>query len=352
MLSLDLHFRNTVISLPRLAFALVCLFALVLGGARVVRGEPTRTAHVLGPLNVRSGPGTEHPVVTHAGKGAQIQITEPGADGWAAVRRGRRTIGYVRALPQYVRMEQDAERRSGFGAGWLVLAALAAAGAWVVMTRGRTAGTPAPAAAAPRQDVQPWSDDTLIAPRAHPPVTATPVYAPEPVTPVMPAPSAAEETEAARNGREFEQWAALRVRRSGLALVDWRSDKFVEGVYAEANLAPDLVVEHRHGQERIRFAIECKWRSKYYRHDELHWGEWKHLHRYRKYAAENDVPVYLLIGIGGTGGEPGEVYLVPLERVAYPWLYHRELQMNDCVRGEGTFTVDPPSRRLRLLPGG
>ncbi|HST61407.1 MAG TPA: SH3 domain-containing protein [Longimicrobium sp.] len=326
MPSLDLHFRGTVISLPRLVLAVACLFALIAGGARLVRGEPTQTAQVLGPLNVRSGPGTEHPVVTHAGAGARIQVTRPDADGWAAVRDGRRTVGYVRALPRYVRMEPDAARGSGLGAAWWLFAALAAAGAWAAL-RGRSGRAPAPASTAPRPDIAaplpdsaPGWDDTLVAPPfPHPAMTHS----------VSAGPTAKEkEREAERNGRDFESWAAVRVKRSGLALVDWRSDKYVEGVYAEANLAPDLLVEYREGGERIPFAVECKWRSRYYQTDKLQWGEWRHLNRYRKYAIEHGTPVYLLIGVGGTGAEPRDVYLVPLERVEYPWLYERELREN------------------------
>jgi hypothetical protein len=341
--SLDLHFRNSVISLPRLAFAVACLFALVVGGARVIRGEPTRTAQVLGPLNVRSGPGTEHPVVTHASAGARIQVTRPDADGWAAVRSGRRTVGYVRALPRYVRMEPAAERGAGGGVWWLFAAVAAAGAGAAVALRGRPGRVPAPALAAPLPDLAPGWDDTLVAPPSRHPAVAPP----------LPASRSAEEKEkeAERNGRDFENWAAVRAARGGLALVEWRSDKYVEGVYAEGNLAPDLLVEDREGEAAIPFAVECKWRSRYRGTDKLQWGEWHHLHRYRKYARRG-TPVYLLIGIGGTGAEPRDVYLVPLERVAYPWLYERELRQNDHVAGDGVFAVDRVSRRLRLVPGG
>lgn len=344
MPSLDLHFRNSVISLPRLAFAVACLVALIIGGARVIRGEPTQTAQVLGPLNVRSGPGTEHPVVTHAGAGARIQVTRPDADGWAAVRSGRRTVGYVRALPRYVRMEPAPERTSGLGAaGWL-LGALAAAGAGAaVALRSRPGRAPVPTPAAPPPHRAPGWDDTRVAPPSRHPAVTHPVPA---------SPTAEEkEREAERNGRDFENWAVLRAARGGLALVEWRSDKYVEGVYAEGNLSPDLLVEDREGKDPIPFAVECKWRSRYRGADKLQWGEWYHLHRYRKYA-ERGTPVYLLIGIGGTGAEPRDVYLVPLERVAYPWLYERELRKHDHVAGDGVFSVDRASRRLRLVPGG
>ncbi|HEX6370842.1 MAG TPA: SH3 domain-containing protein [Longimicrobium sp.] len=328
----------------RLALAVLCLLVLAAGGARAVRGGPTQTVEVLGPLNVRSGPGREHPVVTHAGKGARLRIAKPDARGWAAVRRGRRTVGYVRALPEYVRTEGDA---GGFSPAWWLLAALAAGGAWGVVARGRVRSAPASIPMAPPADVAPEWDRTLTAPRFEPVV---PVQAPPPAPVAAPA-AGQEETEAERNGRDFEKWAAVRLGRAPFHLKEWRGDKYVDGVYAESTLAPDLLVEYRDGGERVRFAVECKWRGRYW-DGGVRWGEWKHLNRYRRYATEERIPVYLLVGVGGSGAEPRDVYLVPLEDVEYPILYPRVLQASDRAEGEGVFVFDPRGRRLQLLPVG
>jgi hypothetical protein len=344
--SLNSLIRSITFSPLRLAAAMLCLFALAMGGARVMRG-PTQTVEVLGPLNVRSGPGKEHPVVTHAGKGARLRIAKPDARGWAAVRRGSRTVGYIRALPEYVRVEEDAD---GGGALWLLAGLAVAGGAWVLVTRVRT--VPERISTAPPADS--WADRTLTAPGREP------VYAPLPAAePVAwrgdgahaAAAVGTEETESERNGRDFEKWAAVRLGRGPFHLKEWRGDKYVDGVFAESTLAPDLLVEYRDGRERVRFAVECKWRSRYW-DDGVRWGEWKHLTRYRRYADDEQVPVYLLLGVGGSGAEPHRIYLVPLDYIRSPILYLRELRECDQVDGEGVFMLDLRTRHLRLCPVG
>lgn len=347
---LDSLIRALTRSPRRLAVAVLCLLVFA-AGVRAVRGGPLRTVEVLGPLNVRSGPGKEHPVVTHAGKGARLRIARPDARGWAAVRRGFRTVGYVRAIPPYVRVEEDA----GGGAWWLLAALAAAGGVWVVMARGRTA--PASLFPAPPPPADPGFDHTLPAPVRV--LDHAPPYAPPPSAAwhgrsphTAAAAAGSEETEAERNGRDFEKWAAVRLGKGPFHLKEWRGDKYVDGVFAESTLAPDLLVEYRDGQERARFAVECKWRSRYYGSDELRWGEQKHLRRYQRYAEENGIPVYLLIGVGGSGAEPLDVYLVPLEEVPSDRLYFRELKDKDCVDRDGVFRYDVQRRRLRLFPTG
>jgi hypothetical protein len=343
--SLDSLIRSATRSPRRLAIAVLCLLVLV-AVARVVRGGPTQTVEVLGPLNVRSGPGKEHSVVTHAGKGARLRITKPDARGWAAVRRGFRTVGYVRAIPPYVRVEEDA---GGGGAWWLLATLAAVGGAWVLITRGRSA----PASTSPAPAADTWADRTLTAPGRAP--EHAPPRATEPAWRGDSAHTAAvgsEETEAERNGRDFEKWAVVRLGRAPFHLKEWRGDKYVDGVYAESTLAPDLLVEYRNGREQARFAVECKWRSRYYGSDELRWGEQKHLRRYQRYAEENGIPVYLLIGVGGSGAEPLDVYLVPLEEVPSDRLYFRELKDKDRVDRDGVFRYDVQRRRLRLFPAG
>jgi hypothetical protein len=215
---------------------------------------------------------------------------------------------------------------------------LAVAGAWV-LGRGWRRREPAPAPAwrvdAPPADTWPHGDTTLTAP--HPGFAAATAAAPEP-----------EDDASERNGREFEEWAVRRLGKPRFHLVDWRGDKYVDGVFAESTLAPDLVVEYRNGPERIRYAIECKWRSRFWE-DKLWWGEWKHLHRYQRYAADHQVPVYLLLGVGGSGECPAEVYLVPLEAVHYPKLFVRELREHDRVSGEDDIFFEVWNGRLRLL---
>lgn len=239
--------------------------------------EPARSARVLGPLNVRSGPGTEYPVVGHVIPGETIEISHPDTRGWAAVRRGTGTVGYVRALPRYVRIDEAPEPRSAGGGGvWWVAGGLAAAGA-LVLNRGRSRRMSAPVARAWTTDSSP-ADAWPQGHTAHSGFAAATAAVPELVD---------ESSE--RNGREFEDWAARRLGTAPFHLIDWRGDKYVDGVFAESTLAPDLLVEYRDGPERTRYAVECKWRRRFW-DDVLWWGEWKHLHRYQRYAADQKVP--------------------------------------------------------------
>ncbi|MFL5540189.1 MAG: SH3 domain-containing protein [Longimicrobiaceae bacterium] len=328
--------RNTSISPLRIVIAVVCFVAIVAAATRAT-WEPARSARVLGPLNVRSGPGTEYPVVGHASPGETIEISHPDTRGWAAVRRGAGTVGYVRALPRYVRIDEAPEPRSAGGAGvWWVAGGLAAAGA-LVLNRGRSRRMSAPVARAWTADISP-ADPWPQGHTAHSGFAAATAAAPEPVD------DASE-----RNGREFEHWAARRLGTVPFHLIDWRGDKYVDGVFAESTLAPDLLVEYRDGPERTRYAVECKWRRRFW-DDVLWWGEWKHLHRYQRYAADQKVPVYLLLGVGGSGEAPDEVYLVPLEAVHYPKLFVRELRKHDRASGEDDIVFDVCDGRLRLFP--
>lgn len=271
-------------------------------------------------------------------EGARIRIAQADADGWAPVHRGFRKVGYVRALPRNVRVDGTAESPSF--ALWLI-GGVALIGAFVLGTRSRFVTEPGPIAPAP----PPAGEDVTLAVPA-PEVTAH-------MTAPAPAPAATPEqkpeSQAEQNGREFEEWAARRLSKAPFHLMEWRGDKYVDGVYAESTLAPDLVVEYRDRGHRIRFAVECKWRRRYWE-DGLRWGEHKHLARYNRYAADQQIPVYLLLGVGGTGGEPSEVFLVPLKDARYPVLFARELTKFDRVERDGRFDVDDANGWLRLLP--
>jgi hypothetical protein len=68
---------------------------------------PSETFHIHGEVNVRSGPGEEHPVVRTLSRGAAVQLGPADAKGWAELyafggtREGYiyRASGLVRATP-------------------------------------------------------------------------------------------------------------------------------------------------------------------------------------------------------------------------------------------------------------
>jgi hypothetical protein len=65
-------------------------------------------------------------------------------------------------------------------------------------------------------------------------------------------------------GIAFEQYVVsiFSKRKDYFFLMDWRSDKFHEGIYPQSNRNPDLVYDYRCGSYVRQFAVECKYRAK------------------------------------------------------------------------------------------
>jgi len=112
-------------------------------------------------------------------------------------------------------------------------------------------------------------------------------------------------------GNLFEQWVVKRFDRRYFTLQEWRSDKEVDGIYAESNKYPDLLLEFKLKKVTKSFAVECKWRQDYH-NGNLEWAKQGQLQRYSKFAQEKQVPVFIVIGLGGNPDDPQEVFIVPL----------------------------------------
>ena len=90
------------------------------------------------------------------------------------------------------------------------------------------------------------------------------------------------------------------------------SDYNENGVFAEENFEPDL----KFAQNSCgNFAVECKWRSRFQENGFIKWSYPEQIERYYRYQKENDVPVFIALGIGGQPDHPQEFYLVPLFRL-------------------------------------
>lgn len=117
-------------------------------------------------------------------------------------------------------------------------------------------------------------------------------------------------------GDAFEKYVVLKFDTGYFIIKEWRSDKIVNGMYAVSNHFPDLEVEFNFRKKNIKetFAVECKYRSDYYK-DGVEWAHDYQLDNYKKYAAAIKVPVFIVIGVGGQPENPAELYIIPLEKV-------------------------------------
>lgn len=119
---------------------------------------------------------------------------------------------------------------------------------------------------------------------------------------------------ATQKGVAFEGFVAGRFSKEYFNLIHWRSDKYVNGIYALSNSDPDLEMEYRGGGQVVPFAVECKWRSQY-NHGSIEWAKNYQIKNYKEYQRRKYMYVYVVIGMGGTENEPAEMYIIPLNEI-------------------------------------
>ncbi len=92
--------------------------------------------------------------------------------------------------------------------------------------------------------------------------------------------------------------------------------------FVESDANPDFVFRKRATGELI--AVECKYRSEYW--ESKKWGEgvsWqmKQGERYAQYGKENNIPVYIALGVGGNPKSPKCVSYIPIELIQKQYFY-------------------------------
>lgn len=122
---------------------------------------------------------------------------------------------------------------------------------------------------------------------------------------------------AKEKGYQFEQFVVNKFDRRYFTLKEWRSDKGIDGRYAESNKNPDLEFEFHLRTVRKTFAVECKWRQNYYRGG-VEWAKKGQVARYNAFATKRQIPVFVIIGVGGTPDDPNDIFVVPLKVLKYP----------------------------------
>lgn len=112
-----------------------------------------------------------------------------------------------------------------------------------------------------------------------------------------------ELTESEEKGRAFEEYVVSHFNKKYFTLKEWRGDKYYEGNYAESNRYPDMEYEFSLNDKIIPFAVECKWRSKF-KNEQIQWATEEQADIYRKFEKEKDMPVFVVIGVGGSPSAP------------------------------------------------
>lgn len=115
-------------------------------------------------------------------------------------------------------------------------------------------------------------------------------------------------------GDKFEKYIVQKFSKKYFTIVEWAGDKFVNGKYAETTIQPDLKIKLKNKDISIDFAVECKYRTDYYKNG-IEWCSERQLKNYKNFATEKNMTVFIAIGVTGSADEPNELYIIPLDKI-------------------------------------
>lgn len=134
-----------------------------------------------------------------------------------------------------------------------------------------------------------------------------------------------ETDESVGKGHEFEKYVLDLFEKNDFTYVTVTSDYASKsGAFVESSMNPDLVIRCKKSKQK--FAVECKFRSNLYWNKEhkagmLQWSSSAQMRRYREYQKEEDIPVFVVIGLGGLPANPECMFCIPLNEAKYADLF-------------------------------
>jgi len=134
-------------------------------------------------------------------------------------------------------------------------------------------------------------------------------------------------------GDDFEGYVVKKFSKKYFTLKNWAGDKYIDGIYAETTLHPDLLLEFKLKEHGELFSVECKWRSAF-KNAKVQVASKGQIERYQKYASENAQPVFMALGIAGKASKPVYLYMIPIHAftsniVSQEWLAEYKLPVGD-----------------------
>lgn len=129
-----------------------------------------------------------------------------------------------------------------------------------------------------------------------------------------------EQMDNKEKGVAFEEYIINLLNPANFSLVERVEDYTGRTHYAERNKYPDLVFRDK--ASNTEFAIECKYRSawkEYKGQDEVMWVEQEKIDDYNKFSRDRNIPVLILLGVGGTPDHPEDIFSIPLRLLQKPY---------------------------------
>jgi hypothetical protein len=117
-----------------------------------------------------------------------------------------------------------------------------------------------------------------------------------------------------KSGDDFEKYVVKKFNPKYYNVVEWAGDKYIDGIYADTTLHPDLLMEITLQFDKKLFYVECKWR-KGFTENTVKFADSYQFERYKQFEKEKKLPVFISLGIGGKASNPEVMYILPLRSI-------------------------------------
>jgi len=121
-------------------------------------------------------------------------------------------------------------------------------------------------------------------------------------------------------GKRFEEFVIERFDLNYFTIVEkshsWETN---EKHFVESSKNPDFLL--RYNPSREEFAVECKYRSRLNQDGMLECCKPYQFQRYKEFMQKRNVPVFIVVGLGGSDDKPDDLYVIPLRDMKHPTLY-------------------------------
>lgn len=118
-------------------------------------------------------------------------------------------------------------------------------------------------------------------------------------------------------GKMFEKYVAQLFlnKKENFIWINQNSDTMIGEHYPKSNLDPDLIFEFRkNGGVKQKIGVECKYRTGHNK-ELVQIGEQRQIDNYLRFQKENQIPTFLVLGIGGSPNMPDKKYSIPVLKV-------------------------------------
>lgn len=148
-----------------------------------------------------------------------------------------------------------------------------------------------------------------------------------------------------KKGDDFEKYVAQKFDKKYFTIKSWAGDKYVNGVYAQNTLQPDLLLDFSFKGQHTSFSVECKWRSKFYKNG-IEFASESQLKRYKCFAKKVNHPVFIALGVGGKANEPESLFILPLNQLESNFISKDQLDIYSKQTSKNFF-FDSETKKLR-----